>query len=210
MTLSSPVTEDAGEEVNTSPVIFTQDSYVLHRGLAKGLFPCFQCLTTLLVTTFFLISNINLPWCVIWGHFLLSFIHPWRQRSQSCLTSGADAYAEVIFLVSLKEEDQPLSHLTSVQQWPHHHIKKCQTYQTGLGWRSSPENLRAGKGRKWEDSKKEKGQWHRTVAPSAWLCHRWNLPWTVCPALPTSVKNGPIGHSRTAKMIQPWVQTRLT
>lgn len=36
----------------------------------------------------------------------------------------------------------------------------------------STENLRAGKGRKWEYSKKEKGQWDRTVAPSAWLCQR--------------------------------------
>lgn len=39
----------------------------------------------------------------------------------------------------------------------------------------STEKLRAGQGREWS----EKGQWDRTVAPSAWLCQRWNLPWSV-------------------------------
>lgn len=110
------------------------------------------------------------------------------------MTSGAGSYAEVIFLVGLKTEEQPLSHLTSVQPWPHHHIKKCQAYPTGLGWVSfahpSTENLRAGKGRKWEYSKK--GQWNRTVAPLAWLSEM--KPSLQCvyvlqaPALPISVK----------------------
>lgn len=50
------------------------------------------------------------------------------------MTRGAGAYAEVIFSVGLKAEVQPLSHLITEQPRPHHHIKKCQAYPTGLGW----------------------------------------------------------------------------
>lgn len=120
-----------------SAQVFTQDSYVLHRGLAKGLFPYLFTLEG---------RGSTVAWQASWLLLILKLFSWWvsKQRSDPFPTSPVCSH----------------SHTTTSQNA--RHIKQdC----AGLALLTpSKEDPRAGKGRQWEYSEKQAGQWDRTAA----------------------------------------------